>query len=74
MNVNVEQGPLDCQFQYRELNVNVILFPPIVDFSINVLSSGSWPYSHGPPFVLSLEVRVYRYRVLYRGGTLEYPP
>lgn len=30
-----------------------------VDFSIMVLSSGSWPFTQGPVFSLPAEVRVY---------------
>ena len=29
-----------------------------VDFSINVLSSGSWPFQQGAPFALSVDVSV----------------
>ncbi|CAI7988728.1 Cullin-1 [Geodia barretti] len=31
--------------------------PLDVDFSINVLSSGSWPFQQGPPFALPLELQ-----------------
>lgn len=32
------------------------IFFVAVDFTINVLSSGSWPFQQGPPFALSIEV------------------
>ena len=48
--------PLDSEYSCMSIILVVCILLCVVDFTIMVLSSGSWPFSQGPVFSLPIEV------------------